>query len=41
MTVQSAPGATTLAPWTGLAGFAGYLVVFFAAGGILLNRRDA
>jgi ABC-2 type transport system permease protein len=33
--------ATTLAPWTGLALFAGYTAVLLATGALLLKRRDA
>lgn len=34
------PGAHTLAPWTGLAVFAGYAAVSIAIAAALLNRRD-
>ena len=36
-----APGADMLSPWLGLAVFAGYLVVLFAAAAVRLRRRDA
>jgi hypothetical protein len=39
MAVQQAPG--TLAPWTGLAVFAAYIVVLTAGAAVLLKRRDA
>jgi hypothetical protein len=36
-----APDATALSPWTGFIVLAAYAVASLAAGGLLLNRRDA
>ncbi len=38
---QSEASPTTLAPWTGLALFAGYALLALVVGGVLLYRRDA
>lgn len=41
MTPVAAPGATTLAPWTGLAVFVGYIVVLLGLAAVSLRKRDA
>jgi ABC-2 type transport system permease protein len=39
--MQLQPAASTMAPWTGLALFAGYTAVAVAAAAVVLKRRDA
>ena len=38
---QSHPDPVTLAPWTGLAVFAGYALLALVIGGVMLRSRDA
>ena len=41
MAVQATPGSIDLAPWSGLAVFAAWVVAFIAGAAVLLKRRDA